>query len=47
LWLPSQNGLREDSPQRHSAIVARPPSMVCPSWVRTVKLPRTSSGPSS
>ncbi|MFC4591057.1 glycosyltransferase [Sphaerisporangium corydalis] len=31
LWEPSQNGLDEDLPQRHSATVARPGSMTAPS----------------
>ncbi len=44
---PSQNGLAEEWPHRHSATVARPASIRLPSWVRSSNGPRRSSGPSS
>lgn len=44
---PSQNGLADERPHRHSATVVRPGSMTTPSWVIRVNPPRINSGPSS
>ena len=44
--MPSQKGLLADIPQRHSATVERPVSIVSPSTVTITKSPRTSKGPS-
>jgi len=44
---PSQNGLTEEWPHRHSATVARSQAIGLPSGVRSSNGPRRSSGPSS
>jgi hypothetical protein len=44
---PSQNGLAEERPHRHSATVARSQAIRFPSGVRSSNAPRRSSGPSS
>ena len=46
LWVPSQNGLMPDLPQRHSATVSAPGSISLPSVSTSRKSPRTISGPS-
>lgn len=46
LWVPSQNGLIADFPQRHSATVVRSVSSGVPSGWRSSKSPRNSNGPS-
>jgi hypothetical protein len=46
LWVPSQNGLILDLPQRHSAIGSRSQAISAPSGATSRTGPRTSSGPS-
>jgi hypothetical protein len=46
LWVPSQNGLSFDLPQRQSAIGSRSQVIGVPSGATSVTGPRTSSGPS-